>query len=377
MRIRDLLLSMSVLASPSLRAAEPVTALALSPDGIHLATGGEGRTLRMLRTGAGDLVAERKLSGKIESLAFSADGRRLAAGASDRQVTWFHFDKANLAHPREFRCSGPVAALAFSPDGRLLACGLAGTGVIHLLDAARGAQRTWLDDSGNGNSGIAFAARGKVLVSAGQTWSAWDLEAAGALADRGDSPPSVPEGPVERNGKFRLRRLGMGWAMSVAALPDGKSCAAWEVVDRRDGPQEVGISIRDVRTGEETLRLGSGAKGLGWVALTDDGRLLASSDEKGRAVVWELPSGRERARYAPPGGARVSSLSGATTRPLLALAVGGVALLWDLSGDRQPEAFSPRGTGSGSSPSGGSAEAPRGGEGRAPGVETSRSGRQK
>ena len=254
-------------------------------------------------------------------------------------------DPPRLASPRGLHCPGPVGSLAFSPDGRLLACGHLGSGLIHFVDTARGVQRTWLFDSGNGTGGLAFAGEGKVLVSAGQTWSAWDLEAAGALSDREEKVPDDRDAAGKRNGKFRLRRFGLGWATSVVTLPGEDSCAAWEVVDHRDGrPQERAISVRSLRTGEEVRRLFEGGKGLGQVALADHGRLLVGRDEEGSVLVWELPAFRRRSRYQAPAGTRLSAIAAAAGKPLLALVPGNRVLLWDLAGDGPPEEFKPAST---------------------------------
>ena len=105
-----------------------VTALALSPDGRTVATGGQDGSLRLWSAGEGlkPLADVGGGEGGLLALAFSEDGRWLASSSASGLVR-LH-DPATAAAGKTWQLPGPVTALRFSPDGRhLLAGGANGT----------------------------------------------------------------------------------------------------------------------------------------------------------------------------------------------------------------------------------------------------------
>jgi len=110
-----------------------VNAVAFTPDGLLLITGGEDHMVRIWDTTTGTLQAARDGGvGEINTLALSRDGRTLAiAGASHRLTLWKVTEQStrNSAHIEvEFAATveahtGPVQTAAFSPDGKTLATG--------------------------------------------------------------------------------------------------------------------------------------------------------------------------------------------------------------------------------------------------------------
>jgi WD40 repeat protein len=101
----------------------PVPALAYSPDGRFLAAA-YGDLLVLVwdfATGV-QRLALRGHEALVEAIAFSPDGRLLATGGRDRAIKLWEvatrLDRATLTGH-----TSPVGALAFSPDGRLLVSG--------------------------------------------------------------------------------------------------------------------------------------------------------------------------------------------------------------------------------------------------------------
>jgi WD40 repeat protein len=144
-----------------------LNALAVSPDGKLLASGGSERWVRVWNLADGKLVATLDHPGTegfhIESLAFSPDSRRLAMGTSGSEVRVAELPSGKelfvKADPEE---TGFILGLAYSPDGATIAA-TAGTGKVRLLDAATGAP---IRAFGEGLSqAVVFAADGQHLWS--------------------------------------------------------------------------------------------------------------------------------------------------------------------------------------------------------------------
>src|SRR5207302_1207646 len=98
-------------------AAGPVSAVAFSPDGRHLATGAADRSARVWDVDSGDELRELAGHGAaVSAVAFSPDGRRLATGSMDRTARLW--DAGTGAELRRLTGHGEsVFAIAFSPDG--------------------------------------------------------------------------------------------------------------------------------------------------------------------------------------------------------------------------------------------------------------------
>lgn len=161
-----------------------VQVLAFSQDGKILATSGRiDRKVRLwdvaTRKPIGELPALRSemlqfLGG--QSLAFSRDGKTLAAGADRMVRLWEVARQAPLGEP--FRLNTFVSSVCFSPDGNLLATGGV-DGTIQLWDVTSG-QALGEPLSGHNLAvrSLAFSPNGKILVSgsADKTVRVWNMD---------------------------------------------------------------------------------------------------------------------------------------------------------------------------------------------------------
>ena len=120
-----------------------VLCVAYSPDGRWIATGTDGRSIRLFDAQSGETSAT--MLGHddvVAALAFSPDCRTLVSGGTGGEVKVWDVFTGQFALSLE-GLEGSVSALAFSPDGtRLAACGETphGQGEIHLWYAPHTAE---------------------------------------------------------------------------------------------------------------------------------------------------------------------------------------------------------------------------------------------
>ncbi|WP_179468207.1 nSTAND1 domain-containing NTPase [Mycolicibacterium vinylchloridicum] len=244
-----------------------VTFVEFSPDGERLATAAE-HTIRMwdARTGRpiGDpLTAQSDL---IYELAFSPDGRRLAAASSSDTIVIWDVDSGQPVGEPLSGHLGELGSIAFSPDGRYLASG-----------GEDGTVRLW-----NGHTGEPV---GEPL--SGHTDMVWSVAF---------SPDGLRLASASRDATVRLWDVGTGhplseplvghtnWVRTVGFSPDGRKIAS--------GSLDGTVRLWDADTGQA---LGEPLVGhTNWVrsvAFSPDGRRLASAARDQTVRFWDVQTG--------------------------------------------------------------------------------------
>jgi WD40 repeat protein len=238
-----------------------VTSVATSPDGQWIASGaGQSysdetavdETVKIWNSHDGKIKQE--LIGhkdRINSIAFSHDGKLLASGSSDKTIKLWDAESG-----RELRTlaghAGEVTSVAFSPDGRLLA---SGGGVLD-----------WRSVRGSDHP-------------ADKTIKLWD---------------------VSTGSEVRTLSGSEGEITAVAFSPDGHTLAsasgAIQRFERGEWIMDRVVRLWDVETGRLIREL-SGLSGTA-VAFSSDGRWLASAG--GDVKVWEVATGAEVRTLHPP-----------------------------------------------------------------------------
>jgi RNA polymerase sigma factor (sigma-70 family) len=299
----------------------------LSADGRTVSSASQDGTLRVWETATGK---------ELHRLGPSSSEWVKAAGISpDGRYVVFAEALGKTIHLREtatgkelWRISRPkltyyLSCLAFSADGKLLALGHGDPrgGKAHticLWDTATGKEVRHLDSAGYWVSCLAFSPDGKHLAAVD-----WGLT-------RHTRPTvrlwEVSTGKEVR--QFPMRGLG---GVALAFSPDGKTLAGWNGTDygkSADNP----ICLWEVATGKERARLaGHLASQISALVFSRDGKLLASGGDDQTIRIWDVSSGKERHSLVGHRGSIMSLAFSANNRLLVSGGEDTTLLVWDLS----------------------------------------------
>jgi RNA polymerase sigma factor (sigma-70 family) len=211
----------------------------------------------------------------VYAVAFSPDGKTLAMGGACPRVDGGCFLKlwdvqkekliGGTKATRESEVGSDlgeaVTSLAFSPDGKLLAAACA-DGKVRLFDGRTGKlKKVWDDDSARA-AWIVFSPDGKTLVSQSEdkTVKVWDVETAKVL---------------------RTLQGNKAWVMAAAFSPDGKLFATGGIVREKDKVTGGEVILWDAKTGDLMHTLPDQTMPVSTLSFSPDGKTLAIAGGSG------------------------------------------------------------------------------------------------
>lgn len=383
----------------------PVEDVTFSPDGRTLAAAVIGRSLRLWDVATGKAAPNPTAdTGRVTALAFSPDGRIMAVAQGPSHVIDLWDLTSHRLIARLKGDTGFVWSLAFSPDGKTLVSGGA-DGTARLWDVTTGTGISLLRVSGVVRE-TEFSPDGASVVVTTTDGGVWDWNLAAGSADvpngldfgTGDTPAAAfshegrylyildprgdriitydlvdssdtitPLGPVSGPefltsdpagttlalggadgsliaydvGQRTFSEAGNSTLSRVAVSPDGRLVATTAA----DGTVQL-WNPADPADPARVLATGQASDGLLPVAFSPDGRLLATGGPGASLIIWRTGTGTKVATLTPPSvpGAPDVGVSDVAFGPggktLASYSADGVAAVWDIATGRRLAMFS-------------------------------------
>jgi WD40 repeat protein len=301
-----------------------VTSCSITADGKRLVTGCSDKIVRIWDLTAGKEIARLEgHSGEIRDVVFSPDGKRVASIASkDGNVRMWNAVTGELVWQqlvRIGRAAGPgppLNDLAISADGTKVAYA-ASDKLLRKADAATGKELSVSATHNDAVLAVAISPNSQLIATGGKdrVLSIWNLATFAPHYIRQEGPDEVsvltfsPDSKLlAMAGSDRVIRLfdvsalkpffDVGGLKEVCQLKGHQDCVRSLVFlpDSKtllSGSQDQTIRVWDVAWGKQVRMVRRHRAGVTALAVSRDGRVIASASEDGSAIVSSLASLRD------------------------------------------------------------------------------------
>ena len=284
---------------------EPVTALALSPDGKTLVTGSRDRTIRVWDLNTAKVV--RTLQGhtdEVTSLAFSKDGNQLASSSKDQGIRIWNLSSTD-EHRNFAGHDGYVWSAVFSTDGKLFASAGADKSIV-IRNSLTGEIVRKIPAHTLAVTAVAFNQDGSQLASSGgdQLVKLWDVKTGTLVKEFKGHTSAVMALAFGSDGKQLISggadKIGRIWDIAkgetVKTLPNSKSPVS-SVALSKDGKQAIVggadglVHVFDIAAApRETALIPAHLSGVGALVYSPDGSTFATCGGDKLVKLWKVES---------------------------------------------------------------------------------------
>jgi len=335
-------------------------AVAFSPDGTTIATGGGDGNVRLWNAGTLQEIGAPMSSDlqPVDAVAFSPDGTTVAAASSDGNVQLWDAGTQQEVGTAMLAGSAAVKALAFSPDGNVLATG-GEDGTARLWDTATEQEIGAGMPTGDPVEALAFDAGGTMLATAETDGSTdlWDVatqsqagaslaaQGAGAVSSLAFSPAAGGLATGSGTGTIQLwdpAEFHQATGALAIGTPEPPRAAA---AGGASAVLAAGGGILAVNEGQGVVRLWnvrtrrpvggpiSSNHAVTGLALSPDGKTLAVVADG--LQLWATATGQPIGRPLPASDAAGSAAFSPNGTLLASIGAGGQARLWNAATRQQ------------------------------------------
>ncbi len=246
-----------------------IDSVTFSPDGKRLASASKDNTVKVWDAQTGkELLTFKGHAESAWSVAFSPDGKRLASASKDLTVkVWDAQTGRELLTIKGF--TDYVNCVVFSPDGQRLASG-SNEKMVQVWNAQTGEELLSIKADAHHVASVAFSPDGQRLFSGGGSGvKLWD-------AQTGQELVSIKA----RTGQFN----------GVAYSPDGKRVASVGL--------DQAVRVWDAQSGEEIVSFKGHTGWVSGVAFDPAGTRLASAGNDGTVRIWDVSTRQEANKFS-------------------------------------------------------------------------------